>query len=180
MAANQRAAMRLLPGGPDHVCRRAAASEAEPKRCRHRCRHVRKYLPMRYLPAHSHGHQTGCQSWGANEMSAVADEFAASRTLTRRQFLLRLEALGGLLLVADGLHIAKAADAAPKYGADGMPHGTVDNPLVFLTVGDDGWVTIVVHRSEMGQGVRTGMPLIVADGPETGRAPCRPQPAPSE
>src|SRR6202030_1635123 len=79
------------------------------------------------------------------------------------EFLLRLQAMGGLLLIADRLHIAKAADAAPKYGADGMEHGTVDNPLVFVTIGDDGWVTIVVHRSEMGQGVRTGMPLIVAD-----------------
>jgi isoquinoline 1-oxidoreductase beta subunit len=95
-------------------------------------------------------------------MSAVADEFASSRGLSRREFLRRLQAMGGLLLVADGLQIAKAA-AAPKYGAAGMPHGTVDSPLVFLTVGDDGWVTIVVHRSEMGQGVRTGMPLIVAD-----------------
>src|ERR1700679_2014860 len=95
-------------------------------------------------------------------MSAVADKLASSTGLSRREFLLQLQAMGGLLLVADGLQTVKAADA-PKYGADGMPHGTVDNPLVFLTVGDDGWVTIVVHRSEMGQGVRTGMPLIVAD-----------------
>jgi isoquinoline 1-oxidoreductase beta subunit len=70
--------------------------------------------------------------------------------------------MGGLLLVADGLRIVKAADA-PKYGAEAMEHGTVDNPLVFVMVGDDGWITIIAHRSEMGQGVRTGMPLIVAD-----------------
>jgi isoquinoline 1-oxidoreductase subunit beta len=113
-------------------------------------------------------------------MSAVVDEFAAPKGLSRREFLLRLKALGGLLLVADGLHIAKAADAAPKFGADGMPHGTVDNPLVFLTVGDDGWVTIVVHRSEMGQGVRTGMPLIVADELEADWAKVRVQQAPAD
>ena len=44
-----------------------------------------------------------------------------------------------------------------------MPHGTVNNPLVFVSIAPDGIVTIVCHRSEMGQGVRTGMPLIVAD-----------------
>jgi isoquinoline 1-oxidoreductase beta subunit len=112
-------------------------------------------------------------------MSAVADEFAALKGLSRREFLRQLQAMGGLLLVADGLHIAKAADA-PKYGADGMPHGTVDNPLVFLTVGDDGWVTIVVHRSEMGQGVRTGMPLIVADELEADWSKVRVQQAPAD
>ena len=56
----------------------------------------------------------------------------------------------------------RAADP-PKYGADGMPHGWVDSPLVFVAIGEDGIVSIVCHRSEMGQGVRTGMPMIVAD-----------------
>ena len=44
-----------------------------------------------------------------------------------------------------------------------MPHGTVNNPLAFVSIAPDGTVTIVCHRSDMGQGVRTGMPLIVAD-----------------
>ena len=60
------------------------------------------------------------------------------------------------------LRPALAADA-PKWGAAGMPHGTVNNPLAFVSIAPDGTVTIVCHRSEMGQGVRTGMPLIVAD-----------------
>jgi isoquinoline 1-oxidoreductase beta subunit len=57
---------------------------------------------------------------------------------------------------------ARAADA-PKWGAAGMPHGTVNDPKVFVSIAPDGTVTIVCHRSEMGTGVRTGMPLIVAD-----------------
>ena len=60
------------------------------------------------------------------------------------------------------LRPARAADA-PKWGADGMPHGTVNNPKVFVSIAPDGTVTIVCHRSDMGTGVRTGMPLIVAD-----------------
>src|ERR1700685_2195968 len=113
-------------------------------------------------------------------MSAVVtDEFTSSKGLSRREFLLQLQAMGGLLLVADGLQTVKAADA-PKHRAHGMPHGTVDNPLVFLTVGDDGWVTIVVHRLEMGQGVRTGMPLIVADELEADWGRVRVQQAPAD
>ncbi len=112
-------------------------------------------------------------------MSAATVDFAAATGLSRREFLKQLQALGGLLLIADGVHVAKAADA-PKYGAEGMEHGTVDNPRVFLTVGDDGWVTIVVHRSEMGQGVRTGMPLIVADELEADWSKVRVQQAPAD
>ena len=73
-----------------------------------------------------------------------------------------LRALGGLVLVASVPPILRprtqrnmAPTACPTAGA------TI--PLVFVAIGDDGIVTIVVHRSEMGQGVRTGMPLIVAD-----------------
>ena len=51
----------------------------------------------------------------------------------------------------------------PNTAQMAMPHGWVDNPLVFVAIGEDGIVSIVCHRSEMGQGVRTGMPMIVAD-----------------
>src|SRR5258708_33797126 len=50
-----------------------------------------------------------------------------------------------------------------KYGADSMPHGWVDNPLAFVAIAADGTVTIVCHRSEMGQGVRTSLPMALAD-----------------
>jgi isoquinoline 1-oxidoreductase beta subunit len=77
----------------------------------------------------------------------------------RRQFL---GGLGGLVLIASASRVVKAEDA-PKYGAEGMPHGTVDDPLTFVAIGEDGIVTVIVHRSEMGQGVRSGLPLIIAD-----------------
>ena len=44
-----------------------------------------------------------------------------------------------------------------------MPHGTVVDPRVFVAIASDGTVTIVAHRSEMGTGVRTSLPLIVAE-----------------
>jgi isoquinoline 1-oxidoreductase beta subunit len=82
--------------------------------------------------------------------------------VSRRRFLAGVSALGGLVL-AVGYPRASRADDPPKYGADGMPHGWVDDPLAFVAIADDGTVSIVCHRSEMGQGVRTGMPMIVAD-----------------
>ena len=81
--------------------------------------------------------------------------------VSRRKFL-QNSAIGGLALAVGFPTALRAADA-PKYGADGMAHGWVDNPLVFVSIGSDGVVNITCHRSEMGQGVRTSMPMIVAD-----------------
>jgi isoquinoline 1-oxidoreductase subunit beta len=91
-----------------------------------------------------------------------SDTSFAIANVSRRKFLQGASALGGLVLVVGLQESVRAADT-PKYGADGMPHGWVDSPLVFVAIGEDGIVSIVCHRSEMGQGVRTGMPMIVAD-----------------
>lgn len=85
--------------------------------------------------------------------------------LSRRTFL--QGSLGALTLAVTAkgwITTAVAADAAAnKYGADGMPGGTVDDPLVFVSIAADGTVTIVAHRAEMGTGVRTSLPMVVAD-----------------
>jgi isoquinoline 1-oxidoreductase beta subunit len=81
--------------------------------------------------------------------------------VSRRRFVQGMSALGGFVLAVGYPAAARAQEK--KYGADGMPNGWVDDPLAFVSIGDDGTVTIVCHRSEMGQGVRTGMPMIVAD-----------------
>ena len=99
--------------------------------------------------------------------------------VSRRKFLQGASALGGLVL-AVGLPASLRAADPPKYGADGMPHGWVDSPLVFVAIGEDGIVSIVCHRSEMGQGVRTGMPMIVADELEADWARVRVVQAPGD
>lgn len=86
----------------------------------------------------------------------------ALANVSRRRFLQGVTAVGGLVLAAGWPSSTRAADP-PKFGADGMPNGWVDDPLVFVSIASDGTVSIVCHRSEMGQGVRTGMPMIVAD-----------------
>jgi isoquinoline 1-oxidoreductase beta subunit len=97
----------------------------------------------------------------APERGAGIGDASIIVNVSRRRFL-KASALSGLVL-AVGMPAALRAADPPKYGADGMPHGWVDNPLVFVAIGEDGIVSIVCHRSEMGQGIRTGMPMIVAD-----------------
>jgi isoquinoline 1-oxidoreductase beta subunit len=80
--------------------------------------------------------------------------------ISRRSFVKGF-ALSGLVL-AVGLP-GLSAEEEPKYGRDAMPNGWVDNPLVFVSIAEDGTVTIVAHRAEMGQGVRTSLPMVVAD-----------------
>jgi len=80
----------------------------------------------------------------------------------RRRFLQSMSAAGALILVAGRTGDA-LAEEPKKYGADGMPNGWVDDATVFVSIAPDGTVSIVCHRSEMGQGVRTSMPMIVAD-----------------
>ena len=52
-------------------------------------------------------------------MSASREQITDGIRFGRRQFL---GSLGGLVLVAGVSSIVKAQDA-PKYGAEGMPHG---------------------------------------------------------
>jgi len=99
-----------------------------------------------------------------NGAPGVAGELPASPG--RRDWLKTAGALTGLVLTVGASGVVRAAEgdkAEKKYGADGMPHGTVDDPQVFVSIGTDGIVTIIAHRAEMGTGVRTGLPMVVAD-----------------
>ncbi|HEV7874945.1 MAG TPA: xanthine dehydrogenase family protein molybdopterin-binding subunit, partial [Enterovirga sp.] len=65
-------------------------------------------------------------------------------------------------------------------GADGMPNGWRDDPTVFVAIAPDGTVTVTNHRSEMGQGVRTSVALVVADELEADWARVRVVQAPGD
>ena len=89
--------------------------------------------------------------------------------VTRRSFLVGLNlSLGGLAL---GLFPGPALGDEPS-GAAGPPNPASQaeedsapglNPSAFIHVARDGLVTIVCHRSEMGQGVRSSIPVLIAD-----------------
>ncbi len=70
--------------------------------------------------------------------------------LQRRDFLKGLFSSGALILAAPLL--PRAAQAAASW-----------MPSVYLGVEPDGTVLIVAHRSEMGTGIRTALPMVAAD-----------------
>ena len=82
--------------------------------------------------------------------------------ISRRTVLKGAGAFTGLVLCLR-VSGAIAAEEAPKYGADTMSGGVVDDPLVFVAIDPDGTVHVTCHRSEMGTGIRTSMAMVVAD-----------------
>src|SRR6201996_924362 len=80
--------------------------------------------------------------------------------VSRRSILKGLGVTGGFVLAAP---VMSRQAFAYETGAGKMPHGVVVDPRVFVSIAPDGIVTIIAHRSEMGTGVRTSLPLIVAE-----------------
>lgn len=94
-------------------------------------------------------------------MSRLPADFTLNN-LSRRGFLKGVGATGALVLAASwGWQDAFAEDK--PFGADGMPHGWIDDPKVYVSIDADGSVTVICNRSEMGQGVRTSLSMVVAD-----------------
>src|SRR4030081_3517091 len=76
--------------------------------------------------------------------------------VSRRGLLHGALARGGFVFVArlvpKALWAAEGEAAAPAF-----------QPSLWMSIASDGTVTIIAHRSEMGCGSRTALPLVVAD-----------------
>src|SRR6201987_6240976 len=97
-------------------------------------------------------------------MSAAEKESMETITIenvSRRHFLQgMLGASAFVLCVTKSPLLAKAASGAPNaLSID----GTVFHPGGYVGIQSDGTVLIVAHRTEMGNGVRTSLPRILAD-----------------
>ncbi|NMZ83337.1 xanthine dehydrogenase family protein molybdopterin-binding subunit [Pseudomonas mandelii] len=113
-------------------------------------------------------------------MSQLPNDFALSN-LSRRGFLKGVGATSALVLVASwGWQDAFAEEKEKKFGADGMPNGWIDDPKVYISIAADGMVTVVCNRSEMGQGVRTSLTMVVADELDADWAMMKVQQAPGD
>jgi isoquinoline 1-oxidoreductase beta subunit len=98
--------------------------------------------------------------------------------VSRRAMLRGLGLTAGLVLAMPLL--PRRGMAAYTTGAGKMPHGTVNDPRVFVSIAPDGIVTIIAHRSEMGTGSRTGLPMVVADEMEADWSRVRVRQAPGD
>src|ERR1035441_9317083 len=75
---------------------------------------------------------------------------------SRRGFLQGALASGAFVLAARFL-------PEPLWAAEGEAAAAPFEPSLWMSIASDGTVTIVAHRSEMGCGSRTALPLVVAD-----------------
>ena len=77
-----------------------------------------------------------------------------AKQLSRRHFLKSGAVLGGGLVIA-----CYVPSLGPAWGAGAAPF----SPNAFLRVASDGSTTVIVGKSEMGQGVYTALPMLVAE-----------------
>src|SRR5512134_108962 len=86
---------------------------------------------------------------------------AAPRSRTRRRLILAAGLAGGALVVGGGLfyrapdRLRRPAAFVPGKGAQAL--------TAWLSIAPDGAVTVIVPRQEMGQGITTSLPMLVAE-----------------
>ena len=88
---------------------------------------------------------------------------SSKHAISRRQFFISTAAVGGALVLGFRLpsRLAQAAYIAPNPWTSPVAGGHEVN--AWLIIGSDDTVTIRVAQSEMGQGVFTSMPMIIAE-----------------
>ena len=86
----------------------------------------------------------------------------ATMVMGRRAFLRASAMAGGCLMVA--LHLGTPEEALAWAGAgQGQPAAPVLRPDAFLRIAADGIVTITAKNPEEGQGVKTMLPMLIAE-----------------
>lgn len=83
-----------------------------------------------------------------------------NKDIDRRSFLKATIVAGGVLLV--GINLPIRSKAEERFNLPVEPAADFQ-PNAFIKIAPDGKVTVVVGQSEMGQGVLTSLPMIVAD-----------------
>jgi isoquinoline 1-oxidoreductase subunit beta len=90
-------------------------------------------------------------------VSTVALNASIFNPVTRRRFLAGISA--GSLVFLCRVGAGNAAEIAKL----GKANAEAFAPDLWVSIGPDGTVTILAHRSEMGTGIRTGLPRVLAD-----------------
>ena len=143
------AAMRLLPVRPDHAGGGTAGEQQEADARADRRAHGRQSLPLRHLSAHRPRHRA--RRAGERDMTSKRNKSARApqpprdaRRLGRPVLRLR----------------ARRAVAVRRERALAQAAGRLN---AYVTIAKDGTITIMSPALEMGQGVNTSLPLIIAE-----------------
>src|SRR5882757_9459546 len=157
--------VRLLPVGPDHVCRSAPREQSISDGFRYRRRDGREHLPLWHLCPHSRSDQAGRAiertgrltmiSDHINSRAACPDPSPSANGLSRRTFLKAGAAAGGGLMLSLGLPMANGE--AQVTAGDGFA------PNAFIRIGNDGQIVLTMPYVEMGQGTYTSIPMLIAE-----------------
>src|SRR3989454_3920106 len=153
--------MRLLPVGPDHGRGRLARPDGPPDGRRYR-RSDDEHLPLRDLSADSRRHPPRRE--GSVTMSTPT-------RVTRREFLETAGVVGAGLVISfylPGARRLRAASMGPFA------------PNAWVRIGADESVLLMVDRSEMGQGVTTSLPMLLAEELEADWTKIRIESAPAD
>src|SRR5215831_16509049 len=150
--------MRLLPVRPDHGGGIAAGEEAQADRHRHRRSDARQHLPVRHVSSHPEGHPPRFRDpdrfqW---EHAERRRRMTAVRKVNRRDFLKTgLGSAAGLTLgfaLPESLRLMAQTAGSRVFALNGYVHIAADDT-----------VTLMLAKSEMGQGPLTSVSQLLAE-----------------
>jgi len=85
------------------------------------------------------------------------------KTLNRRQFMALTGRSGGALMLGSTLGSLGILTDATAKPIEAKSDGSGEHLGAFVTIKEDGMVDIICHRAEMGQGILTSVPQIIAE-----------------
>src|SRR5262249_11842145 len=143
--------MRLLPARADDVRGLPAGGKSEPNRRGHRRRNERQPLPLRDLSSNSKSRPSRGRYRRRKRRTPMN-----SSGVSRRAFLTAAVATGGGLLIGPLLDSELLASTGTTQGASEVSLNA------WIRISPDNVVTLISSQSEMGQGVMTTLPAVLA------------------
>src|SRR5262245_29110595 len=98
-------------------------------------------------------------------------------TVSRRDFVVAIAAAGGGLLLGCRVGGHRSLTASSETASTTPPAFV---PNAFVRIGSDGRVTLIMNQVEMGQGIYTAMPMLIAEELEVGLDQVVVEPAPPD